>query len=71
MSDIDLINSLSDRDIVVFLYHRCLNCKIEEIARIRNLTLREVRNCIKNAKASDQRLEAIAAIRSLFCESEK
>lgn len=71
MSDLDLLNSLSDRDITVFLYHRCLNCPATEIARIRKLTVNQVYYSLEKLKMIDKRLETIAAIRTVFCEAEK
>ena len=71
MSDLDILNSLNDRDITVFLYHRCLNCTVAEIARIRNLTTGQVSYSLEKIKIADSKLESIAAIRMLFCNPEK
>jgi len=64
--DLEILNSLSDRDIVCWLYFSCLKVKIREIARLRGLNRGVVFYSIKKFRKIERQEELIAIIQELF-----
>jgi hypothetical protein len=64
--DLEILNSLSDRDIVCWLYFSCLKVKIRDIARHRGLNRGVVFYSIKKFRKIDRQEELIAIIQELF-----
>lgn len=62
--DLEILNSLSDRDIVCWLYFNCLKMKIREIARLRRLNRGVVFYSIMKFRKIEHQEEMIAT----FCE---
>jgi hypothetical protein len=64
--DLEILNSLSERDIVCWLYFSCLKVEIREIARLRGLNRGVVFYSIKKFRKIERQEELIAIIQELF-----
>jgi len=64
--DLEILNSLSERDIVCWLYFSCLKVKIREIARLRGLNRGVVFYSIKKFRKIEHQEELISIFQELF-----
>ena len=64
--DLEILNSLSDRDIVCWLYFSCLKVKIREIARLRGLNRGVVFYSIQKCRKMQWQEDQISAFQELF-----
>lgn len=69
--DLEILNSLSDRDIVCWLYFSCLKIKIRDIANLRNLTRGVVFYSIQKCRKMQWQEDQISAFQELFISDRK
>jgi hypothetical protein len=64
--DLEILNSLSDRDIVCWLYFYCLKVKIRDIAHIRGITRGMVFYSIEKCRKIQWQEDQVSAFQELF-----
>lgn len=64
--DLEILNSLSDRDIVCFIYYKICEIPIRKIAHLRNISRGEVFNSIKKCEKMEGLYTLVDQLDDLF-----